>query len=228
MREAREPTAVPVLLPGVPLTPGGSLVLLTPAVLLMLGLLLVPGLPALAQQPPAVDDGPSYILGTNDQILIRVPQAKEIDNHQFRIDGSGNINLPRVGQIHVAGMNLQELETHLVKRLRESVGEPQVVVTVAQIGSPPVFFVGLFVKPGAARSSRIRAAARSSAKRANQGGKYGNWGRGPYRGAGAKKHSARSRETKSVRFRGRLGQSNVRPEVDGGVPFGGGEGGSPS
>ena len=148
MREAREPTAVPVLLPGVPLTPGGSLVLLTPAVLLMLGLLLVPGLPALAQQPPAVDDGPSYILGTNDQILIRVPQAKEIDNHQFRIDGSGNINLPRVGQIHVAGMNLQELETHLVKRLRESVGEPQVVVTVAQIGSPPVFFVGLFVKPG--------------------------------------------------------------------------------
>ena len=76
--------------------------LLTPWVLLTLGLLLALGLPAFSQQPPADDDGPIYTLGTNDQILIRVPQSKEIDNRPFRIDGGGNIDLPReIGRAHV-------------------------------------------------------------------------------------------------------------------------------
>jgi protein involved in polysaccharide export with SLBB domain len=118
--------------------------------LVLLTLVLLPGLSALAQaqQLPPDTDSPTYTLGPNDQILIRVPQAKEIDNRPFRIDRAGNINLPRVGEIHAAGMSPQELEADLVKRLRDSAGEAQVVVTVVQFGSPPVFFVGLLVKPG--------------------------------------------------------------------------------
>jgi polysaccharide biosynthesis/export protein len=142
MLEIGQPFATPVLPRGVLRTPGVRWLLL------MLGLLLAPGLPALSQQSPANDDGPSYTLGTNDQILIRVPQVKEIDNRPFRIDGSGNINLPRIGEIHAAGMSLQELEADLVSRLRASIGESRVSVTVVQFRSPPVFFVGLFVKPG--------------------------------------------------------------------------------
>ena len=45
-------------------------------------------------------------------------------------------------------MSLQELEADLVKRLREYIREPQVFVTVVQFRSEPVFFVGLFAKPG--------------------------------------------------------------------------------
>jgi polysaccharide export outer membrane protein len=101
-----------------------------------------------AQQLPPDTVRPNYVLGSNDQILIRAPEAEEIDNRPFRIDGDGNINLPLVGHIHAAGMSLQELEADLVKRLREYIREPQVFVTVVQFRSEPVFFVGLFVRPG--------------------------------------------------------------------------------
>lgn len=104
--------------------------------------------PQQAQQLPADTLRPNYVLGPNDQILVRAPEAEEIDNRPFRIDGDGNINLPLVGHIHAAGMSLQELEADLVKRLREYVREPQVFVTVVQFRSEPIFFVGLFAKPG--------------------------------------------------------------------------------
>jgi polysaccharide biosynthesis/export protein len=116
----------------------------------------LPGTPNPAQQAPAQPVQqlppdtvrPNYVLGPNDQILIRAPEAEEIDNRPFRIDGDGNINLPLVGHIHAAGMSLQEMEADLVKRLREYIREPQVFVTVVQFRSEPVFFVGLFVRPG--------------------------------------------------------------------------------
>src|ERR1700737_1673631 len=45
-------------------------------------------------------------------------------------------------------MTLQELENDLIRRLREYIREPQVIVTVAQFRSEPVFFVGAFRAPG--------------------------------------------------------------------------------
>jgi len=101
-----------------------------------------------AQQLPSDTVRPNYVLGPNDQILVRAPEAEEIDNRPFRIDGDGNLNLPLVGRIHAAGMTLQEMEADLVKRLREYIREPQVFVTVVQFRSEPVFFVGLFTRPG--------------------------------------------------------------------------------
>jgi polysaccharide biosynthesis/export protein len=100
------------------------------------------------QQLPPDTVRPNYVLGPNDQILIRAPEAEEIDNRPFRIDGDGNINLPLVGHIHAAGMSLQELEADLVRRLKDYIREPQVFITVTQFRSEPVFFVGLFVRPG--------------------------------------------------------------------------------
>src|SRR5580700_7403940 len=67
-----------------------------------------------AQQLPPETIRPNYVLGPNDQILVRAPEAEEIDNRPFRIDGDGNINLPLVGHIHAAGMSLQEMEADLV------------------------------------------------------------------------------------------------------------------
>ena len=90
----------------------------------------------------------NYVLGPNDQILIREPQAEEINEKPFRIDADGNINLPLLGRLHVAGMTYQELEADLDRRLREYIREPQVVVVVTQFRSEPVFFVGAFRSPG--------------------------------------------------------------------------------
>jgi polysaccharide biosynthesis/export protein len=100
------------------------------------------------QQLPPDTVRPNYVLGANDQILIRAPEAEEINQKPFRIDGDGNINLPLVGRIHAGGMTLQELEVNLVQRLKEYIREPQVFVDVVQFRSAPVYFVGLFARPG--------------------------------------------------------------------------------
>lgn len=91
---------------------------------------------------------PNYVLGPNDQILVRAPEAEEINEKPFRIDADGNVNMPLLGRVHAAGMTIQELEADLVRRLREYIREPQVIVSVVQFRSEPVFFVGLFRSPG--------------------------------------------------------------------------------
>ena len=112
-----------------------------------------PGVPA--QNPPqptrelpADSIRPNYVLGPNDQILVRAPQAEEINERPFRIDAEGFINLPLVGRVRAGGLTVQELEAELVKRLREYIREPQVIVTMVQFRSEPVFFVGAFAHPG--------------------------------------------------------------------------------
>jgi len=114
-----------------------------------------PQRPSENQQPAAVprelpQDSirPNYVLGPNDQVLIRAPEVEEINEKPFRIDAEGNINLPLLGRLRAGGMTVQELETDLVRRLREYVREPQVIVTVVQFRSEPVFFVGAFKNPG--------------------------------------------------------------------------------
>ena len=90
----------------------------------------------------------NYVLDANDQILIR-SNAEEINEKPFRIDADGNINLPLVGKIHAAGMSQQELESELVRRLKEyhpgSSGDHH---HVTNFHSEPVFFVGAFARPG--------------------------------------------------------------------------------
>src|SRR5580704_1833326 len=82
--------------------------------------------PAVPRELPQDAIRPNYVLGPNDQVLIRAPQADEINEKPFRIDAEGNINLPLLGRLRAGGMTVQELETDLVRRLREYIREPQV------------------------------------------------------------------------------------------------------
>jgi len=97
---------------------------------------------------PADSIRPNYVLGPNDQVLVRAPQAEEINEKPFRIDAEGFINMPLVGRIRAGGLTVQELEADLVKRLREYIREPQVIIIVVQFRSEPAFFVGAFQRPG--------------------------------------------------------------------------------
>jgi len=107
-----------------------------------------PGVTPPPRELPQDNVRPNYVLGPNDQILIRAPQAEEINEKPFRIDAEGNINLPIVGRVRAGGLTIQELEAELVRRLREFIREPQVIIIVTQFRSEPVFFVGAFRAPG--------------------------------------------------------------------------------
>ena len=45
-----------------------------------------------------------YVLGPGDQILVRSLEMEELNERVFVIDGDGNIALPLVGILHVAGL----------------------------------------------------------------------------------------------------------------------------
>ena len=73
-----------------------------------------PGVPAAGAQPAAQGAFPAgaegdrlrlnYVLDANDQILIRVPQAEELNEKAFRIDSDGNLQLPVVGPVKASGL----------------------------------------------------------------------------------------------------------------------------
>ena len=111
----------------------------------------LPGAPNQVQPPrelPADSIRPNYVLGPNDQFLVRAPQADEINDKPFRIDSNGFINLPLVGRVRAGGLSVEELQAELTKRLSEFIRQPQVIITMTQFRSEPVFFVGVFRAPG--------------------------------------------------------------------------------
>ena len=125
--------------------------------LLLLGLVL--GVrDAAAQQPPVpppptpasaeMQLRPTYVLGPNDQILIRVPGSPEISEAPYRIDETGEITLPLAGRVRAADLTVAQLEEEIAKRLRAYLVDPQVAISVVQFRSEPVFVVGHFVRPG--------------------------------------------------------------------------------
>jgi polysaccharide biosynthesis/export protein len=116
---------------------------------------MVAALHAVAQQPSelaskviATQRFPHYILGPNDEIIILALDAEEIANKPIRVTTSGDINLPLVGRIHVAGMTLEDLEKELTERLKVYLKQPQVAINVVQFKSQPVSVFGAVGSPG--------------------------------------------------------------------------------
>ena len=66
-----------------------------------------------------------------------------------RVDGSGNIQLPKVGLVHVAGLTMAEAQAVIRKSFRKYVKDPWVVVEVAEFRSKPIYLLGQFKNPGA-------------------------------------------------------------------------------
>ncbi len=105
---------------------------------------------AVAQQPAAtakkLDSG--YVLGPDDQIVIRAIDSPEISDKPFLIGLDGNITLPLIGRVEAGGLTVEQLETTLNTRLKKYVQDPQVSVTVMEFRSQPVSVFGAVTKPG--------------------------------------------------------------------------------
>lgn len=74
----------------------------------------------------------SYRLGSNDLVRIQVYEEEDL-NVERKIDGDGSINFPLLGDIHVAGKTIQELQEDLTARLaRGYVRMPKVTAYVVR------------------------------------------------------------------------------------------------
>jgi polysaccharide export outer membrane protein len=88
----------------------------------------------------------NYRLGSGDTISINVFDEKEMSVDKARLSDAGTISVPMLGEIKVAGQTVSELESSIVKGLREYLINPRVMVTIDQYRD---FFVnGQINKPG--------------------------------------------------------------------------------
>jgi len=89
-----------------------------------------------------------YILGPDDQILIRAPYAEEISEKPVLIGTNGYISLPMVGRLRASGLTVEQLETEIVSRLKPYLQEPHVSVSVVEFRSQPVSVLGAVANSG--------------------------------------------------------------------------------
>ena len=117
-----------------------------PCVLTLLALLAgcAPGrdLPPLAPVPP----GP-YRLGAGDELRI-ITVSDEALTGNFRINGSGDIELPMLGRFHAGGRSASGLGRALAVALRQAGLERDPSVAVEVVRYRPVFVLGEVNKPG--------------------------------------------------------------------------------
>ena len=93
----------------------------------------------------------SYVLGPEDQITVRVLDLDEFspDNlPAIRVDMRGDVRLPLVGRLHVAGLTVEKLEGEIASRLGRLMNDPEVIVSVAEFRSHPVSVLGAVKNPG--------------------------------------------------------------------------------
>ncbi len=108
---------------------------------------------AVANTPPVAPmTGPErkadYILGPDDQIVIRAFQAEEISDKPMQVTGEGYINAPMIGRVKAAGLTIAQLEQELTKKLSTYYEHPQVSVFVSEYRSQPVSVIGAVNAPG--------------------------------------------------------------------------------
>ena len=91
--------------------------------------------------------GQDYIIGPDDVLDIQVWGSNELNQTVF-VRPDGRLSLPLVGEIAVAGKTVQQLQDHLLAVYEKTVKGAVVTVSVKEIKSRPVYFIGGFGKPG--------------------------------------------------------------------------------
>jgi len=108
---------------------------------------------AAAQQPTvtAAQPGSGYVLGPDDEIMIRGiedPDTSAKPDKPVLIGTNGNITLPMIGHVKAGGLTVEQLEAELNRRFKVFIQDPQISVTVTEFRSQPVSVFGAVTKPG--------------------------------------------------------------------------------
>jgi polysaccharide export outer membrane protein len=101
------------------------------------------------QKKPQQRDSAALVLGPGDEVEIAVYGAPDLSGHT-RVSGEGNISIPLIGYIRVAGLTSSEAEGAIEGQLRQNniLNDPHVSLFVKEYTSSGVSVVGEVVKPG--------------------------------------------------------------------------------
>jgi polysaccharide export outer membrane protein len=111
--------------------------------------LTIPAAPGCAQTPAGPSAGPSgYRIGPRDLLEVRVFETDEL-NGSRRVSEDGDINLPLVGNVNVAGLTEAEVAQRIKGVLEEKVLQrASVAVQVMEFRSRPISVIGAVRQPG--------------------------------------------------------------------------------
>lgn len=90
---------------------------------------------------------PDYVIGPGDELVIQSWGQVSTDG-RFRVDRSGDLFVPQVGTLHVAGMRFDQVQPALKSRMDKLFRNYSVNVTMGQLRSIQVFVVGQARQPG--------------------------------------------------------------------------------
>ena len=103
-----------------------------------------------ANRPVAADSVPvssDYTVGPGDEVLIRAWGAIDVD-YRAVVDRNGQVNLPKVGSLTVAGVKASDLERHLRAQIGRLYTNFNLSVSLGQLLGVKVFVVGPARLPG--------------------------------------------------------------------------------
>jgi protein involved in polysaccharide export with SLBB domain len=89
-----------------------------------------------------------FAIGPGDVVTVSVPRIDELTHAEARVSEDGNIALPMLGEISVAGMSEDQLRHTIADHLRKYVYHPDVSVFVTEYHSRQVAVIGSVQKPG--------------------------------------------------------------------------------
>ena len=91
----------------------------------------------------------ALVIGPGDDLDITVYGAPDLSGH-MRVSANGNISIPLIGYVRLAGLSSSEAEATIEAQLRDKsvVNEPQVTVYVKEYGSSGISVAGEVTKPG--------------------------------------------------------------------------------
>lgn len=90
---------------------------------------------------------PDYIIGPDDVLRIRIWGQVNF-NADVRVDRSGNVYLPQVGAVHVAGLPFSALDQHLRSEIGRVFRNFDLTVDAGQLRSIQIFVTGQARRPG--------------------------------------------------------------------------------
>ncbi|HKE31564.1 MAG TPA: polysaccharide biosynthesis/export family protein [Candidatus Angelobacter sp.] len=103
---------------------------------------------AKVSSPEKAVEQPEYIVGEGDVLHINVWKETEI-SQTVVVRPDGNISLPLVNEISVAGLSPRQIQQLVTEKLKSILTNPQVTVSVAEVRSKMVYITGEVGKPGA-------------------------------------------------------------------------------
>ncbi len=90
---------------------------------------------------------PEYVVGPGDELLVRLWGQVTFDGH-LTVDRTGNIYIPQVGAVRVAGIPFARLTDFLRTRIAHSFRNFDLNVNMGQLRSVQIFVVGEAKRPG--------------------------------------------------------------------------------